>query len=496
VLIGVLGAALRLPMLDARPLHGDEALNTIKFRDLWLGRGYIYDPHEYHGPTLPYVTLPAVWLSGEKDFASTSEATYRRVDVAFGLGVIVLTLLLTRAVGPSGALVAGLLVAVSPAMTFYSRYYIHEMLLVFFTAGAIACVWKYVDAVRSGGKRSLLWAAMLGGCFALMHATKETAAMSAVAMAVAALVTWFTSRDKPAIKQLLSPPAIAALFGTELVITIVLFSSFFTHWRGVVDSVLTYLNYLHRGTGGEPLHLHPWWWYIELLTWRSFRGVTFTEAFIVAMAVFGLVLGWRRPFGRFIGIYTLVLLVIYSAIPYKTPWSILSVLWGMCVLGGVAVDVIVARASRPAGALVALIVLVGAGNLGWQAYRANFIFHTDPRNPYVYAHPVSDMRRMVTRLGQIADVSPKHHDMTVLVISGVNYWPLPFYLRDFNRVGFYATVPANAAADVMIVAREEEEAVAEQVGERYQIEHYALRTGVVYGVFIRRDLWDAFMSTR
>ena len=53
----LLAAALRLPDLASRPMHADEAVHAEKFGALLEGRGYAYDPSEYHGPTLYYLTL-------------------------------------------------------------------------------------------------------------------------------------------------------------------------------------------------------------------------------------------------------------------------------------------------------------------------------------------------------------------------------------------------------------------------------------------------------
>jgi len=55
--IVVLAAALRLPALDVRPMHTDEAVHAAKFARLLQQGLYEYDPEEYHGPTLNYLTL-------------------------------------------------------------------------------------------------------------------------------------------------------------------------------------------------------------------------------------------------------------------------------------------------------------------------------------------------------------------------------------------------------------------------------------------------------
>ncbi len=39
-------------------MHNDEGVNAMKFRALYVNNNYKYDPNEFHGPTLPYLTLP------------------------------------------------------------------------------------------------------------------------------------------------------------------------------------------------------------------------------------------------------------------------------------------------------------------------------------------------------------------------------------------------------------------------------------------------------
>src|SRR6185312_14890647 len=82
--------ALRCPQLDLRPMHNDEAVNAIKFRDLWEKGAYRYDPNEHHGPTLFYFTLALNKLTCAPDFVRMDESRLRMVTVLFGVGLILL----------------------------------------------------------------------------------------------------------------------------------------------------------------------------------------------------------------------------------------------------------------------------------------------------------------------------------------------------------------------------------------------------------------------
>ena len=66
-----------------------------------------------------------------------------------------------------------MLTAISPALVFYSRYYIQETLLVFFTLAAVGCGWRYLRTHRLG------WIVAAGASVGMMHATKETWILSA-----------------------------------------------------------------------------------------------------------------------------------------------------------------------------------------------------------------------------------------------------------------------------------------------------------------------------
>ena len=108
--LAALALAIRLPALDTRPMHADEAVQAARFRDWWQSGIYVYDPHEYHGPTLIYATRPSVIAGGAATFADTTAVTYRVVPVVFGVGMVLLLWFLRDALGRAGAVGAAILV--------------------------------------------------------------------------------------------------------------------------------------------------------------------------------------------------------------------------------------------------------------------------------------------------------------------------------------------------------------------------------------------------
>ncbi len=276
LLPGLLAAALlalafRIPDLGLRPMHNDEGVNAIKFRALWEHGTYKYDPNEYHGPALIYLTLAWSKLTGAPAFVDFDEARLRIVTVLCGVGLILLFPLVADGLGRGGTICAALLTAISPAMVFYSRYYIHEMLLVFFSFLALGAGWRYSRSKKIG------WALLAGLGMGLMQSTKETFVLALAAMAAGLVFNafWFRCADRAAPRVLrlpaINPKHLTAALLVWLAVAGLLFSSFFTNREGLPDAVRTYLPWLHRATGASP-HLHPWMLYLERLGLFHIRG--------------------------------------------------------------------------------------------------------------------------------------------------------------------------------------------------------------------------------
>jgi uncharacterized protein (TIGR03663 family) len=251
-----LALALRCPGLDERPMHNDEAVNAVKFGRLWEHGGYKYNPTGFHGPSLYYATLALERLAGAPDFDHFTEIRLRLVTVLFGVGILLLLPLMADVLGPNGAVWAAFLTAASPAMVFYSRYYIHEIPLVFFSLLALAAGCRYWRSPR------LCWALLAGAAVGLMDATKETFVLSlaAAALALALSLIWNRFVDasaEPAKRpRLFKPTHLAAALLAWTVVSLVLFSSFFTNADGPLDSLRAFATWTKRA-GGDSSHVHP-----------------------------------------------------------------------------------------------------------------------------------------------------------------------------------------------------------------------------------------------
>ncbi len=503
-------AAVRMPLLSIRPMHTDEAVHAVKFGHLLEEGRYEYDPLEYHGPTFHYISLAAARLFGKNAVAELTESFLRAVPAVFGTLLVLLPLLFWDGLGCRAAVFAAGLLAFSPAFVFYSRYYIHEIFLVFFLGLFLGCLWRYLKNPRPR------WAFLTGLFAGLMFATKETCILAFASVVLSFLLAGgllflHTQKEfeKPRPLHFVNLCWGGAAF---IGVWAVLFSAFGTHPQGLSESIRSYwLYFSHAQT--MHIHIHPWWYYLDLLTWIEFiEPISWNEDGIVALSLLGFFVAilTRRdlqPFSlpRFLALFTLILTILYSAIPYKTPWNVLSFLFGMALLGGIAADQFLKHLSGTTEriALVSVLLVFGLLSPLIQSVLLNTKFAAAVSNPYVYGHTGKDIYTMSEKVKAIASALPEGRDLYIQVIASNNdYWPWPWYLRRFSQVGYWDHVdPEQPAAGLILAGAALEPEIAKRLyetpppGRRHLYvplfdSPVYLRPGVEWKGFLRKDLWD------
>lgn len=481
-------------------MHTDEAVHADKFGDLLENGRYRYNLHEYHGPTLNYFTLIGARLSGQRTYADITELTLRIVPVAFSVILIALTALLVGGLGPATVPIA-LLAALSPAMFFYSRYYIQETLLVCFTFGLIVCGYRYART------RALPWAVAAGVFAGLMHATKETCVIAFGSLGLA----WLAVRWARPARTTVRPPHLAVGLATALAVSALFYSSFLTNPRGIADSYLTYATYFTRAGGQDSVHVHPWYYYLQMLALSQYpNGPVWTEGWILLLAAVGFVVAIRGRASagadphllRFLAGYTLAMTIAYSAIPYKTPWCLLGFLHGMILLAGVGAVALVIWTPKPAQVAVIAALSVVTAHLAFQAYRGSFVYESDSRNPYVYAHTTDEIFTVVDAVEAHVGIDGLGQTVPIQVACPeADYWPLPWYLRPY-KVHWSNDIP-QAVGPLIIVSDRLEAALVQKLYVETPIEqrrayyylfddpyYIWLRPKVELLGFVCKDVWD------
>jgi hypothetical protein len=299
----------------------------------------------------------------------------------------------------------------------------------------------------------------------------------------------------------------AALF-VALLVACVFYSSFFTNPAGIGDWLRSFPIYGSRGLG-DGRHDEPWFYYVHLLGfWRS-GGLVFTEALVLALAAVGIALAFGRrirvkaeaiSWPLVVAVYAVVTALVFSAIPYKTPWNLVPFYAALVVVAGHGAAEVLAMARRPvvrAGLVAALGV--GLWHLGVEAWRADVRYAADPRNPYVYAQTTTDFLGLPSRITELAAIHADGRAMLVKVLAGpYEQWPLPWYLRKLTRVGYWNRAAEAGSLDEgpVLVASQDNGQVADAVlGDRYVSAYYGLRPGVLLTLYVERGLWERFLAT-
>ena len=501
---------MRTGDFDKRPMHTDEAVHAVKLGQLLEKGEYHYDSNEYHGPTLNYFTLIPAWLTSADSLQDVSEFTLRIVPVVFGVLLVLMTFILLEGLSFSVVIYAAVFAAISPALVFYSRYYIQEMLLVCFTFGMIVCGYRYTKSQR------LYWAILCGVFAGLMHATKETCIIAFLSMGFAMVCVALMEKKQnfPSylIKSVKLPHIFVGLFSAS-VISFLFYSSFMANPSGFADSFRTYATYFNRASENS-FHIHPWYYYLDLLTYiEGIEKAKWNEDFIVVFGLLGAFFALRkkdhdlvdRKLIRFFAFYTLAMIVIYSAIPYKTPWCLLGFLHGLTILSAYAVYVLFESLSGRFGRAVlgAVVLIFGIVIPVCQCSIIKSVRPADPTNPYVYAHTSEDIFKITDRVREVANANPEAKDMYIQVVcSHDDYWPLPWYLRDFTRVSWQNKIDLDMPIAPLIICSTDIE--SEMVAKLYNVpkpgerdlyvplfdDHVQLRPLVELQGLITKDLLD------
>lgn len=464
------GLALRLLWLDVRPLHHDEGVNGWFIVRLLDGYRYEYDPERFHGPFLYFFGAPWALLLGMSE-------TVLRLPVALVSASIPLLLLPLRSrLGRPGVTVSAWLLAVSPSLVYYGRDLIHETYLVFFTLALVAAASRWLE---SGRERHLVLAALSLG---LMFTVKETAALTMAVFTVAGLVAWWAGgRRLPDLPLPLAGEGrgrgflrTIALVLALVVPYVLLYTSFFTHPAGLVDSFRAYMPWTEKGFEGSG-HEKPWDYFLRLL-------LTFETAALVA-AVLGSLAALRRrdPFGLFCAVWWAGQLAAYSAIPYKTPWLAMNVVLPLALSAGMLFGDFTRLRGVVRAALVAVVLLASA----WTASRAvdvSFRRYDDERLGLVYVQAPRDLRDLVTLIEEAAARSGAGKGIAVRFYTG-NRWPMPWYLREYTNVLWGQEIPGDPSGDVLICDPAQETELKSRLRGKYTRREITLRPRVKLVVF-------------
>ena len=423
---------LRVYMLDARAMHHDEAVHAHFAFQLIAGEPYVYDP-TYHGPFLYYTQALVFSVLG------TSEFTARLLPALFGAACVALVYPLRRHMGNLGALFAGLLLAISPSMVYYSRFLRNDIYLVFFTLASVVLVLALLE--ERGARRHMLYA-VLGASLALMCTTKESAYITLAILAISALVValWF-ARDRLGVSSVLgTAPDVLIATASFVLVFVAMYSFFFydvTQAAHAVPRAFEHWIHMHeiRRIGG------PWYYYLPILILYEYP--------ILILGLLGGVLAVHRRDGVWIWVllWALFTLAFYSDMQEKVPWLVVHILLPLALLAGYFLAHLVEETGAKSRWTVLLVLAILLVPYAASSIATNYT-HVNAQKMISYIQPPDSLAAVMDR---VQNMHAQHPATTIIVCARQNdYWPIPWYVRGM-RVSYLSDAPSTLEADIVIV---------------------------------------------
>lgn len=327
---------------------------------------------------------------------------------------------------------------------------------------------------------------------------------------------------------------LAIAFGVFVIVNGLFYSSFFTNYpQGVKDAVKTFEFWTKTG---KEAHVHPPATYLHWLLLQE-SPLLILGAIGALLAPLLAALKQAKSFALFVALWAFGLMAAYSLIAYKTPWLALNFIVPLALCSGVTIqwihELLGERAvdARMRGLALAGVLLFAIGPLagfaqafdqalttnserglvgaigeakfrrkpfipGYQTIDLNFYnYDNDDRYyVYIYAHTRRQTLKLVDEINRLAQRTRQGGDTGMTIVSP-DYWPLPWYLRNYKRVGYYGRM--SPSIEPIIIASQSQAAEVETTfGERYiQIPSgenpngsFALRPGVELLLYARREL--------
>lgn len=481
----LVAAGLRLWDLDLRPPHHDEGVNGM-FADQVLRDGaYTYDPANYHGPSYFYL------LAGSRKVFGFGLWQLRVPGAVLGIAMCLTPLLARRRLGATTAVAACAVLAVSPTLVYYARYAIHETLLAALGLVVAACVLRWAEHGRGA------WMVAAAAALAGMIATKETTiifvGVSGLWLLAEVAVESVRGRRLTVLGRTASwswRATVVTFLALAVMATIhvLLFTGFFRAPRSLGEqlhrSVRAYVVWSETGTGHTG-HAKDACYYLHL-------GVRY-ELVLYAVAVVGLIAGFRERWIRAPALVGFGMLAVYSAVSYKMPWLPMSWLallalpaaHGLTVLARLVADEVSTRIGRATTTIVALVpaLVITA--------RSSFVRPADKVEQLAYVHTDADYNVWFPlieaggrRIGPANLIVAVDHDAQ---------WPLAWSLTPYKRTRWRA----RGDEDVIIAAVSRAPAVEARFTRVYLRRQFQIRDSAEPGyLYLRRSLYARILDTR
>lgn len=435
---------LRIWDLGGRAMHHDESLHAYYAWQLFTGNGYKYDPL-MHGP-FQFEVAPIFYL-----LFGASEFSARLLPVVLGTIIIFVPYYLRSYITRPGALLAAFMLAISPGFVYFSRFIRDDIYLACFTLIIFVAIVRYLDEHRpmylyvAAATAALAMASMeasyitffIFGSFLVFEAVREYVVDVEGPVRRAAkntsLDTWLTA---------------LAIF---IVLTVLLFSTFFTNPYGIWDSshplclkdcfsthpqwntarkdilggVAYWFAQHSYQRGGQ-----PWFYYLLVLPLYEQLAVLLGLAGLAYAAL------RRSLVTSFLAWWAVLSLVLYSWAGEKMPWLSIHITLPFIMLAALFMGAVLTQRRRVlvvfAGVAFLLLSLLEIHS----TFLLNYVDAANPTELLIYVQTSQDVPHVVNEIKTLSQ-RPGLGGSTMpigLDDNDVGGWPFSWYLRNFSNV--------------------------------------------------------------
>ncbi len=479
ILIIFFGILIRLYDLGGRVFHHDESVHASFTLKLLETGQYHYNP-AYHGPFLFHSTAVIFHYLGIND------ATARLIPVLFGIATIPLLFLLRKELGQKGVLWSAFLLTFSPSMVYFSRFFRNDLIIVFCTLATVVGVTRYLDNLENSKRYPYLL--LVASSLAIAVSSKENAYLIILIFGVYAgaylLHKFYTDWKigkislKEAIRlksKAISPYLPEILISAVLFIFIVMFfytSVFRFHETifSIVGKAFSHWMEMHKiqRIGG------PFYYYIPILfTYESPIFIFGT----IGIFYFLKKRGKNVMFYLFLSYWAITSLLLYSYLQEKVPWLVVHIVLPFGILAGAFIGEGLPRLGKsvqPEGTdslgntgttkdtayparknrssiqviLTGILVITLIISLT-QCISVNFYRSMEDAELMTYTQASPDIRELMHKL---EGFNKGPETLRIYVVDPNDlYWPLPWYLRDYEKAAYSKKIPSNQNYDAIIV---------------------------------------------
>lgn len=483
--IVLLALVLRVWDVGARAMHHDESLHAYYAWQFFTGQGYQYDPL-MHGP-FQFEVAPIFYL-----LFGSSEFSARLLAVVLGTVLVFLPFFLRRYLTAPGALLASLMLAISPAFVYFSRFIRDDIYIACFSLLLFVCLvrylesprphWLYIAAASAAMAMASMEAAYLTffmfGSFLIFQGIREWIGQGGPvlsAMRETSLDTWLTT---------------LAIF---VVLTVLFYSTFFTNPDGIWDTSqplfssgascgLTHLTPMGLNPcrkdilGGITYWLaqhgvdrggQPWFYYLLILPLYEQLALLFGAAGLIWCAI-------RRSFFRtFLAWWGVMAYALYTWAGEKMPWLTIHIALPLILLAGLFLGDLV-RSGRMRAVISAAVVFVVLLVLEVHGtFVLNFVDGANPTEMLIYVQTSQDVPNVVNEIKKM----PGWPNIPIgLDNSDVGGWPFIWYLRDDRSISETTAFGGPACngqyCPILLMLGPTYDQYSSQLAKRYVVQKY------------------------